>query len=121
MTSSLTDKIMNTGSARVSRAIDKFLRPGIKVKTLYKQYAPDTTVWGCSFTRTMLYDQDLTIKSIVRDYGFTSKSVRGKRFTVNEDPEMNYYTLALMDTRYVLNNNPELAREVAAFLNITTD
>lgn len=118
---SLTDKIMNTGSDKVSKILDKFLRPGIKVKTLYRQYVPNTTVWGCSFTKTMLYGQDLTIKAIVRDYGFTNKSVRGKRFTVNEDPEMNFYTLALMDTRYVLNNNPELAKEVAAYLNITTD
>lgn len=115
---SLTDKIMNTGSAKVSRIIDKFLRPGIKVKTLYRQYAPNTTVWGCSFTKTMLYGQDLTIRSIVHDYGFTGKMVQGKRFTVNEDPKMNLYTTALMDTRYVLNNNPELAKEVAAFLNI---
>lgn len=42
----------------------------------------------------------------------------GKRFTVEEDPELNFYTTAFMDQQYTLDNNPELARKVATFLNI---
>lgn len=85
---------------------------------LYRQYAPRTTVWGCGMTPSMLYGQELTVKSIVHDYGFDSKSYMGKRFTVEEDPELNFYTTAFMDQQYTLDNNPELARKVATFLNI---
>lgn len=114
----LTEKIRKRSTHEVSMAIDTALREGDKVKMLYKQYAPDTTVWGCKMTPTMLYGKELTVKTIVHNYGFLNTKYRGKRFTVNEDPELNFYTSAYMDVQYMLDNNPRLAKEVAVFLNI---